>query len=168
MTRIDTSRLTLRKARPGDVEDYWRMFSDPECMRYWSSPPHADQSETGAMLARHAASPDPVTYFAWVEEGRVIGCGGAPGGRQEIGYMLARDRWGQGLAQEAMAAIIDYLWQITDHPQLTADVDPLNRASVMLLTRLGFVASGYAARTFHVAGTWSDSVYFRLPRPETA
>ena len=164
MTRLSTERLTLRRARLEDLDALFAIFSDAEVMRFWSSPPHADLAVTQAMLDRWLSGGGPVRYFVWEHEGRVIGAGGAPG-EVEVGYILGRGHWGQGFAQEAMGRIIAHLWDTTDWPHLTADVDPRNRASVLLLTRLGFTVTGYAARTFYVAGEWSDSVYFRLPRP---
>ena len=49
--------------------------------------------------------------------------------------------------------------------QIIADVDPRNAGSLAVLTRLGFVETGRAERTFLVGETWCDSVYLALQRP---
>ena len=64
-----------------------------------------------------------------------------------------------------MPAIIPYLFESTDLPVLTADVDPRNEASVALLKALGFDETHREKNTFCIEGEWSDSIYFALPRP---
>jgi len=101
---------------------------------------------------------------------RVIECGGVLMGKAggyhlpEVGFILQPDHRGQGIATEAMAAIIPWLWTTSPVPALTADVDPLNPASLRVLTKLGFVETHRAARTFNLGGVWADSVYLRLDR----
>ena len=100
-------------------------------------------------------------------DGQVIGKAGfwkAP----EIGYILHPDWWGSGLAQEAVGATIDHLFQTTDHDEATADVDPSNSASIRLLERLGFRKTGFAERTWNVGGAWFDSLYYGLRRDDWA
>ena len=55
-----------------------------------------------------------------------------------IGYLLGEGYWGQGLASELLngfiaLAVNERLWN-----RLIAGVDPANRASAKLLTKLGF------------------------------
>ena len=55
-----------------------------------------------------------------------------------IGYSFAEDVWGQGLATELLAGLIDWArTQPTIHT-LTGGVDPNNRASVRVLEKSGF------------------------------
>lgn len=167
MTEIRTPRLLLRRARPADADAMHLVLSDPACMRHWSSAPHADRAETVAWIdAMASADPAASDDFIVTADGRVIGKMGAwrvP----EIGFILARDAWGRGLAFEAGAAFLRHAAaRGLDH--LTADVDPRNAASLRLLDRLGFHRTGTAERTFHIAGEWSDSVYLRRDLRPTA
>ncbi len=161
---LHTARLTLRRARAADLDDLFAVYGDPRAMRYWSTPPHPDPSVTAELIERMASSPSPLTYFVIDRDGRAIGTAGHYRG-SEIGFILHPDHWRQGLVQEAMRAIIPYLWQVTDLPRLTADADPLNAASVGLLSALGFVETHRARNTFCINGIWADSVYFALDRP---
>lgn len=165
MTRLVTSRLTLRGPVAADLDDLFAIYGDRDAMRYWSTEPHADKSVTRGMLARMQAAfdTDP-TYFVWDHDGRVIGAGGRHRG-DEVGFILHPDYWRKGFGREAMQAIIPYLWDSTSLPRLTADADPRNAASVGLLTALGFRETGRAKNTFCIAGEWSDSVYLALERP---
>jgi RimJ/RimL family protein N-acetyltransferase len=106
---------------------------------------------------------DPATSDDYVIErdGRVvgkIGCWKLP----DIGYHLARDQWGQGVASEAMAAYLDRRRAIGTPSRLTADVDPRNAASIALLTRHGFVETHRAKGTWQVGDELCDSVYLAL------
>ena len=162
---LRTPRLTLRGVRPADLEDLFEVFSDPEVMRYWSTPPHASAQVTQGNLFRQIrAAKQQLTYFVIEKDGRAIGNAGmyrAP----EVGFILHREYWRQGIITEAMTAIIPYLFAETQVDALTADADPRNKASVAALVSLGFIETHRAENTFCIEGEWSDSVYFALPRP---
>ena len=114
-----------------------------------------------------AAASELLTYFVIEKDGRAIGTAGMHKD-DEIGFLLHPDFWRQGIVTEAMRAIIPYLWQVTDHAQLTADADPNTAASCGLLRSLGFNETHRAANTYCINGIWSDSVYFALQRPADA
>ena len=110
------------------------------------------------------AAPEASDDFIVECDGRVIGkagCWRLP----EIGYILHPDYWGQGLATEALTAVIGHVFAGRDVDAITADVDPRNEASLKLLARLGFVETHRAQRTWLVGEEWCDSVYLALPRP---
>lgn len=79
--------------------------------------------------------------------GRVIGKAGAwclPA----VGFLLHPDHGGKGLAQQAMAAVSAHLSAAHAVPDLTAETDPRNAASLGLL---GFVETGPGARVMNGA-----------------
>jgi ribosomal-protein-alanine N-acetyltransferase len=162
---LTTKRLILRGPRPEDLNDMFEVYSDPRAMKYWSTPPHPDASVTGDLLNRRINHWGTGPFNFQIEmDGRYIGNAGNFH-QTEIGFMLHPDHWRQGIVSEAMGAIIPHLWAVTDHAELTADADPLNAASVGLLTSLGFVETHRAKNTFCINGVWADSVYFKLGRP---
>jgi ribosomal-protein-alanine N-acetyltransferase len=162
---IKTKRLTLRAASSDDLADLYSIYGDRRAMRYWSTAPHEGKSTTKMVLDRQIrAARQSLTYFVIEKDGRVIGNAGNYRGT-EVGFILHPDYWRQGIIKEAMQAIIPYLFETTDLPLLTADVDPRNEASVGLLKALGFHETHRAKNTFCVEGEWSDSIYFALPRP---
>ncbi len=164
MTPLRTERLTLRAAQDSDLAPLFRLYNNETAMRYWGSPLHRNTDDTANFIEGLKEPGDP-PYLVWDLDGTAIGCGGIRKG-YELGFLLHPDHWGKGLAREACGAIIEHVWKTTDLPQIIADADPRNRASVTLLSRLGFVVTGFAARNFHFDGEWSDSVYFRIGRPE--
>lgn len=44
---MKTDRLLLRRATMNDLEPFHTIMSDPEVMRYWSTPPHETTEQTG-------------------------------------------------------------------------------------------------------------------------
>ena len=165
MSEILTPRLRLRRARAGDLQALHEVYSQPRAMRYWSTPPHLDLEQTRVWLdSMIQAPPDSSDDYVVEHDGRVIGkagCWRVP----EIGYILHPDAWGQGLAREALTAVIDHAFAGFPIPAIIADVDPRNAASLRLLGRLGFLETHRAARTWLVGDEWCDSVYLALARP---
>jgi len=165
MTELKTSRLRLRPAREDDLAALHAVLSDAEAMRFWSTPAHQDLETTRAWLRDMiGAAPETSHDFVVEHQGVVIGKAGfyqLP----EIGFILHRDYWGRGLAREALEAVIASVFANYLVPQLIADVDPRNAGSLAVLSRLGFVETGRAERTFLVGETWCDSIYLALQRP---
>ena len=165
MIEILTPRLRLRWAGPEDAVPLFEVFSDPRAMRYWSTLPHADLEQTRRFVQAMIEAPKDLSDDFVIElDGRVVGkagCWRLP----EVGYILHPDLWGQGLAREALEAVIARAFAVHDIPALTADVDPRNDRSLALLARLGFHESHRAERTYQIGGEWCDSVYLRLERP---
>jgi ribosomal-protein-alanine N-acetyltransferase len=78
-------------------------------------------------------------------------------GGTEIGFLLHRDYWRQGLMREAMEALLPYYFGAVEEGGrglgvVTADTDPRNEATLAFLHRFGFETTGREERTFQVGG----------------
>lgn len=159
---MPSRRISLRPFEEADAEALHPIFADARAMRFWSSPPHASLDETRAFVraTREAAAAgtgdDQVVLLA----GRVIGKAGL-WDNEEIGFILAPEVWGQGLAREAVEAVIERA-RTRGVSRITADVDPRNAASLALLAKAGFARTGEAKATMLVGEEWVDSVYLEL------
>jgi RimJ/RimL family protein N-acetyltransferase len=160
---LTTPRLTLRRARMSDLADMHAVFTSPAAMRYWSVPEHEQIDQTKAFLEGMIQSEN-ADDFVIEYQGRAVGKAGA-WKLPEIGYILHPDLWGQGLAFDAVQAVIFYLFAEHPLPALTAELDPRNVASLKLLQKLGFVETGRAERTLQWRDEWCDSIYMALLRP---
>lgn len=167
---LRTERLLLRPGRPEDLEPLHGIFSDPAAMRYWDRHAYTELSETQRFL-NGFMSPRPDAKFEFILEfeGRCIGKAGvweAP----QIGYILHPDCWGKGLASEALSAILPGAFRhFADLPALTAEVDPRNTKSILLLERLGFRQTGLEEKNFLYGDSeWCDTAYFQLDRADLA
>lgn len=110
------------------------------------------------------ASPVGTCDFVIERDGKPIGKAGM-WQRPDIGFFVHPAHQRQGVAREALTAIIPHLFATYPEPVLTADVDPRNHASTALLRSLRFPETDRAARTIEICGEWCDSVYFALDRP---
>jgi RimJ/RimL family protein N-acetyltransferase len=160
---LETPRLILRRLTAYDSAALHAMFSDAETMRYWSSLPHEQLAETEAWIEEsvQTMARGDGHDFAVLREGRVIGRAAFWMGN-EIGFIFDRSVWGQGIAREAVGALLRYGFDTLGFESVRADVDPENLRSVILLERLGFRRTGYAERTFKLGDRWTDSVYLEL------
>ena len=164
MTELRTNRLLLRQARHEDLGGVHAVYADPVAMAYWSSLPHSDVDQTAGLLWGMINAAPPITYFVVEHEGEAIGTAGFWQG-DEVGYILHRDFWRQGLGTELLQALIHFGFDTLKLGQITADVDPRNAGSIHMLLRAGFKETGRAKNTLQVGDSWVDSVYFTLPRP---
>jgi ribosomal-protein-alanine N-acetyltransferase len=160
---IETQHLILRRLASYDAAALHEMLSDPDTMRYWSTVPHVERAETETWVAESVAATarGDAHDFAVLREGRVVGRAAFWMGN-EIGFLFHRDVWGQGVAREAVGALLRYGFETLRFTKVRADVDPANLRSLTLLERLGFRRSGYAERTFKIGENWVDSVYLEL------
>ena len=101
---LTTARLRLRPLVVEDADALHPVFADVELMTWWSSAPHASVAETRAYLAPRIGH-DNWRCWAITLNGndRAIGWVAAgekrQGGVTEIGYILGRQHWGEGIAQ---------------------------------------------------------------------
>ena len=165
MTELRTHRLLLRRARRDDLDAIHAILGHPVAMRYWSTPPHETVDQSRDWLEAMIASPQTLSDDFVIEfDGRVVGkagCWRLP----EFGYILHPDVWGRGFAAEALRAIVAHVFAAHAIPEIVADVDPRNAASLAVLARLGFRETGRAERTMQIGTEWCDSIYLSLPRP---
>ncbi len=143
----------------------FEVFRSEEAMRYWSSLPHQQVSETEQFIEDTLShQSDVTTDFVIEKDGLVIGKAGFWQG-PEVGFILHPMTWGQGLATEVLQALLDYGFQTLGYEEITADVDPRNSASLGLLKKFHFEETGRAERTFLLGEEWVDSIYLSLKRP---
>ena len=170
---LSAPRLQLRFLSPADVPALYRMYSDPEAMRYWSGAPWDDlqQAEDYFAAARAGYESGELLRMGVEVDGQLAGIINLysfhrQNRRCDIGYMLDRAFWGQGYMQEAMAALIDYAFRVLRLHRIEADIDPRNTASAKLLKSLHFVHEGHMRERWIVNGEICDTDFFGLLRSD--
>lgn len=180
--QIETARLRLRMFSDDDLDAMCGITSDPVVMRYIGYGRPLTREETRDNLEMITTAFRRRGYGRWALERRDTGelagyCGLSSGNPEvgvEVGYMLARREWGQGLALEAARAALRYGFETLRMELISGLTLPGNRRSRRVLERLGmrFVR---AARYFdfpcvHYAitrGEWRDDGQpYRLIRPQ--
>ena len=172
---IEAGRVRLRWLTEGDVPALFSIFSNPEVMRYWSSPPFKNVDAAAELLADIHDSFARRVLFQWGvarrEDDLVIGtCTlfhlDTRNRRAELGYALGREHWGKGHMREALGALLGFAFTDLNLHRLEADVDPANAASIKSLERLGFQREGHLRERWLVAGGVYDSLFYGLLRRE--
>ena len=152
---INATRVSLRPITERDIDSLYSIFSDPEVMRYWSSPPLEDREAAGNLFSHIQDMFQRRLYFQWGIARRIddilIGTSTlfhieSNNHRAEIGYALGRAYWGNGYIQEALRALLDFSFTELKLHRIEADVDPRNVASIRTLERLGIHERGIPSR----------------------
>ncbi|MEO9462652.1 MAG: GNAT family protein [Marinomonas sp.] len=145
ITPLTTARFTMRPLQRSDAAALLPTLGDEAQCLYLTRPAFADEEELWGWLA------DPSwngrSWIAVDDSGAAIGRFVAfpahEDGIEEIGYIVSKDRQGEGIAKECTAALIDYLFTRDTARKLTAEVDTRNAASVALLEALGFTREAH-------------------------
>jgi ribosomal-protein-alanine N-acetyltransferase len=148
---LETPRLRLRPLALGDLDRLARIWTDPDVSRFLLSRPR-DRGEVEARL--HAMLEHARRWGMWGIELRATGdligrCGFYPytgdgaqagGPEPELAFLLARERWGQGLATEAARAVLAALFAMHRPERAIALVDPRHVACRRVLEKIGMRA----------------------------
>ncbi len=77
-----------------------------------------------------------------------------------LGYWVDRDRQGEGLAFEAVRAVMGFAFEDARLHRLQAAIQPWNARSIALAERLGFRYEGLARHYLNVGGGWQDHAIY--------
>ena len=175
LATIETNRIRLRWVTEDDVDALYRIFSHPEVMRYWGTPPLADRDAAKQLVNEIHDGFQRQMALKWGvarrSDDEIIGTTtlfnlNFDNRRCEIGYALDRAEWGKGYMQETLHALLDYAFNRLDLHRIEADVDPRNLNSIRTVEKLGFQREGYLRERWQVNGEIQDALFFGLLRPE--
>lgn len=174
--RLTTARTVIRRFTTDDIAALHAIRTDPTVALYQSWDDISEEAMIRFIHAMKDAEPGRAGewfQFAIVlrETGELIGdCGihtlAEDPRLGEIGYTLAKKFQGQGLAQEAVSAILTYIFSTHKHHRIAAIVDVRNSGSIKLLERLGFRREGRTRRAFWNHGEWVDEYIYAILRDE--
>lgn len=119
-TVLKTERLTLRPWRESDLSDFYEYASVDGVGQMAGWKPHSNLEESRTILSHFI---DGKHVFALEHKGKVIGSLGIEKYNEkdypeldslqgrEIGYVLSKAYWGQGLMPEAVKEVIQWLFE---------------------------------------------------------
>ena len=79
-----------------------------------------------------------------------------------VGYYAFAPLAGDGYMTEGFALALDYAFRRLALHRIEANVQPANRRSLALVTRIGFEREGYSRRYVKIGGRWRDHLRFAL------
>jgi RimJ/RimL family protein N-acetyltransferase len=147
VTALETERLLLRRWRAADLEPFARINRDPAGMEYLPAP--LSRAASDEMADRIEAHFRRHGFGLWAAELReneeFIGFIGLSVPRfeaaftpcVEIGWRLARDHWGKGLATEGARAAMQHAFVELRMPSLVSFTVPANVRSRRVMEKIG-------------------------------
>ena len=142
---LRTERLTLEPWKAADWVEFQPIATDPEVVRYINGGVPWTEAQIQEFLGRQIALYETRSMTRWKlkEGGRVIGfCGAGLMNvdgidELELGWWLARNRWGHGLATEAARAALADLQTRCYIGRVISIIHVENRASQAVALKLG-------------------------------
>jgi RimJ/RimL family protein N-acetyltransferase len=146
MSEIETPRLRLRRWRPADLEALVRWYSNPEIMRHLGMG-LLGREESARSLESAMAHWEEHGFGQWAveekETGELIGRAGPSYHRlwpddPEVGWLIDTPWHGRGLATEAGAASLRFVFETLGSPRAVSICIEENVASRRVMEKLGF------------------------------
>jgi [ribosomal protein S5]-alanine N-acetyltransferase len=147
---LETERLRLEPLTVGDATHLYPIMGDPQVMAFWDvaeiEDPDVVAAIVGAQVEEMAAGRAVYWAMRTLAAGQFLGsCDLSDidrwNRRAEVGFMLGREAWGHGYAQEAMQSVIAFAGA-GGVRKLAARTHLGNRRSEVLLQKLGFTEEG--------------------------
>jgi len=141
---LQTERLTLRVMSGDDFEAFHRIFADDEVQRYLAGKGNTrDESYRSFSMTQGQWLIRGYGFFGVYENatnelvGRVgfHNPEGWPG--FEIGWTIARDRWGRGYATEAARRLLPVAFEDLGQKHVISVIHPENAASIAVAKKIG-------------------------------
>ncbi len=176
---VETPRLWLRRWRADDLDPFALLNADAEVMEHF--PSTVSREETAAMMGRIEKHFEDRGYGFWAVEvpgqARFIGFIGlaVPAFETsftpcvEIGWRLARQWWGRGLATEGARAALAYGFERLNLAEIVSFTVPGNIRSRRVMEKLGMrYTEDFAHPRIDPQHPLCRHVLYRLSRAEWA
>jgi ribosomal-protein-alanine N-acetyltransferase len=174
---LHTPRLLLRQITPADAPAIFALRSDPRVVRYMGVSPYTSLAEAEAWVLTVADRHERRQQLRWAmtlheQPETMIGDISLNNIdtyhlHAEIGYAMGADHWGQGLASEAVQAVLDFGFTRMGMYRIEACLDIANMRSKTILERNGFTYDGVLRGRFLEAdGSMGDEHYYGILLPE--
>ncbi|HLG93958.1 MAG TPA: GNAT family protein [candidate division Zixibacteria bacterium] len=173
---IETSRLILRQFADSDLSAIFAYRNDPEVAKYqnWTA---TREAELQAFIhdLKTAQPGTPAEWYQFAIELKstkeLIGDCALKVNKEdtkqgEIGFTLARQHQGKGLAVEAVSILLGYAFTKLELHRIIAITDCENSASIRLLERLGMRREGHFVQSIWNKGEWRDEYRYAILRDE--
>ena len=151
---LRTERLLLRPLERGDAAALTRLVNDYSVAGNLARVPFPYREGLAEeWIASSLAQIEAGTawHLAITRDDKLVGCVGLTPKRDalpELGYWVGRKFWGQGIAREAAAALLDWAERRHGLREFRASALSDNAASHAVLRRLGFTEAGTAQEPY--------------------
>lgn len=142
---LTTTRLTLRPFTAADVEPLHLILQQERILRYFPRPDPPNRARVERLVAEQLQQWAEHGLGWWAVElratGELLGWNGLQylpeTDEVEVGYLLSRPHWGQGLATEGATAALRFGFETLGLSRIVGIVHPENAASQRVLEKTG-------------------------------
>ena len=175
--RLETERLWLRWLRASDAPAISAFAGLAEVAQMTASIPHpypAGEAERFILHARASTAGGDALILAATTKGKgrpVVGLVSAQveePGEVELGYTIGPAYAGRGYATEAVRALVEAVFNLTEARALVANSRTINPASRRVLEKCGFAHAGTGLKVLAARGGRHPCDFFRRDRHEWA
>ena len=156
---LRSDRLRLRPLTVLDAERLRALIDDFEVAQWLSVVPHPYTLDDAVAFIARLADEDPLVWA--IDDGALCGVIGL---ESELGYWIARDRWGQGYGTEAAHRALRWHFSQGAGTDVLAGHFLDNARSARVLNKLGFVETGFRRIPCRALGHDIDSRAMLLTR----
>jgi ribosomal-protein-alanine N-acetyltransferase len=175
MIRLETERLLIRDYRDFDIEQYYRLFTDPRVTFFIPEVKLDSIAAAKERLAAEIAEVDSakrVKYFFAIEKrdtGEFIGEIGFTitqnyyaGKIANLGYLALPQYWRHGYVTEAAKKVIGFAFKQCNVHKIMAGCLQGNEASEKVMKKCRMKKEGQYEQQFWLNGHWEGSVEYGL------
>lgn len=143
---LETERCLIRETTPEDVDDFFRIYSDPAITKYMDGLYPEPEQERQYIREYIEKVYTFYEFGVWTvverQSGTVIGRAGFAYREgyndPELGFIIGVPWQRKGYAEEVCRAVLEYGWSMLGFEQVQALVEPGNKVSLRLCAKLGF------------------------------
>lgn len=175
LPELETERLLLRKITAGDAAAIYAYGSDAEVAKYVMWDRHETLADSEGfvqfVLQKYAMGDVAPWGIVYKETGALIGTidfvSWQPAQRvAEIGYVVSRDYWGQGIVTEAAAKLVEFGFTQMDVVRIQARCFAQNIGSARVMEKVGMSYEGTMRQSIFSKGAHQDVKMYAILRDD--
>ncbi|MEI5909278.1 GNAT family protein [Bacillus spongiae] len=150
--RLESTNLQLKKIKEEHVQELFNIYDNTNVFHYCGIIPKHNFNTVNKMIGHFERDFQKRKRVKWgifekSQSEKLVGIIECMEINQKvnsvsIGYFLAEDYWGRGIATEAVRMVIHYLLQEVQVNRIQAEVMPANESSKQVLIKNGFLKEG--------------------------
>lgn len=168
---IETERLILREVTKADAKDMLAYLSDPDVVKHMGLDPFQSIEDAFEEITWYESIVKNGTGIRWgitrKDDNQVIGSCGFLNRvpkhyRTEVGFELSKEHWGQGIAGEALEAVVKIGFKHMELERIEALIEPANLPSQKLVEKSGFQKEGLLRHYEYTCGKFDDLLMYSI------
>ncbi len=149
---LESESIILKKIEKADVQEVFAIYNNDKVFKYCGILPKHNIETVGNMIDHFERDYNKRSRVKWGifsknHANKLVGIIEGMDFKQKInmvtiGYFLAEEYWGKGIATEAVSILIKFLFETVNINRIHAEVMPENFVSKKVLKKNGFIKEG--------------------------